>query len=300
MAKAISMAGIYPPIPTPFDASGELDLKALARNMERWNRYPLSGYVVLGSNGEFPYLSETEKLTYLEAVRKFIPADKLFMAGTACESTHTTIALTKKAATLGADVAILITPSYYKSRMDGAGLSHYYQSVADASPIPVSMYNMPANTGVDMAAEVIIKLSQHPNIIGLKDSGGNLAKIGEIVRHAKTGFQVLAGSAGFLYPALCMGAVGGVLALANIAPQQCCDIMSFFKQSQHDDARVLQQRVIPSNTAVTARFGVPGLKAALDMLGYYGGSPRSPMLPLPEGQKETLRNILAEAGILQA
>jgi len=300
MSRPLSMAGIFPPIPTPFDAAGEIDLKALARNFERWNRYPLSGYVVLGSNGEFPYLSESEKLTYFEAARKHIPRGKLFMAGTACESAHGTIALTKKAASLGADVAILITPSYYKSRMDAAGLSHYYQSVADASPIPVSMYNMPANTSVDMAADVIIKLSQHPNIVGLKDSSGNLAKLGEVIRSARPGFQVLAGSAGFLYPALCVGAVGGVLALANIAPQECCDILSLFSHGKHEDARELQLRMIAPNTAVTARFGVPGLKAALDMLGYYGGNPRSPMLPLSDGQKETLRNILVEAGILRS
>jgi 4-hydroxy-2-oxoglutarate aldolase len=300
MNTPLSMAGIFPPIPTPFDAAGELDLKALARNFERWNRYPLAGYVVLGSNGEFPYLSESEKLTYFEAARKHIPQGKLFMAGTACESTHSTIALTRKVASLGADVAILITPSYFKSKMDAAGLSHYYQSVADASPIPVSMYNMPANTNVDMAADLIIKLSQHPHIVGLKDSGGNLAKLGEVIRSARPGFQVLAGSAGFLYPALCVGAVGGVLALANVAPQQCCDIVSFFNHGKHKDARELQLRMIAPNSAVTARFGVPGLKAALDMLGYYGGNPRSPMLPLPDGQKETLRSILVEAGILQA
>ena len=300
MNTSLSMAGIFPPIPTPFDAAGEIDLKALARNFERWNRYPLSGYVVLGSNGEFPYLSESEKLTYFEAARKHIPRGKLFMAGTACESAHGTIALTKKAASLGADVAILITPSYYKSKMDAAGLSHYYQSVADSSPIPVSMYNMPANTSVDMAADVIIKLSQHPNIVGLKDSSGNLAKLGEVIRSARPGFQVLAGSAGFLYPALCVGAVGGVLALANIAPQECCDILSLFSHGKHEDARELQLRMIAPNTAVTARFGVPGLKAALDMLGYYGGNPRSPMLPLSDGQKETLRNILVEAGILRS
>jgi 4-hydroxy-2-oxoglutarate aldolase len=171
--------------------------------------------------------------------------------------------------------------------------------VADASPIPVSMYNMPANTSVDMAAEVITKLSQHPNIMGLKDSSGNLAKLGEVIRSARPGFQVLAGSAGFLYPALCVGAVGGVLALANIAPQQCCDIVSLFKHGKHEDARELQLRMIAPNTAVTARFGVPGLKAALDMLGYHGGNPRSPMLPLPDAQRETLRNILVEAGILE-
>ena len=298
MITPLSMAGIFPPIPTPFDAAGELDLKALAANLERWNRHPLSGYVVLGTNGEFPFLSEAEKLTYFETARKHIPQGKLFMGGTGCESAHSTIALTKKAAALGADVAIVISPSYYKSRMDAAGLSHYYQTVADASTIPISIYNMPANTNVDMSAELLVKLSQHPNIAGLKDSSGNLAKLGEVIRFARPGFQVLAGSAGFLYPALCLGAVGGVLALANIAPQQCCEIVSLFKHGKHEDARELQLRMIVPNSAVTARFGVPGLKAAMDMVGYYGGPPRSPLLPLPDAQKETLRTILVEAGII--
>lgn len=297
-ATPISMAGIFPPIPTPFDGAGELNLKALAANFEKWNRYPLSGYVVLGTNGEFPYLSEQEKLTSLEAARTHIPRNKLFMAGAACESTHSTIALVKQVAALGADVALLISPSYYKSKMDAAALTHYYQSVAEASPIPVSIYNMPANTMVDMPADLIIRLSQHPNIAGVKDSGGNLAKLGEIVKSARPGFQVLAGSAGFLYPALCVGAVGGVLALANIAPQQCCDIGSFFTHGKHEDAKELQLRMIAPNTAVTARFGVPGLKAAMEMVGFYGGNPRSPLLPLSDEQKVIVRGILTEAGIL--
>jgi 4-hydroxy-2-oxoglutarate aldolase len=294
------MTGVFPPIPTPFDAAGEIDLKALGRNMEFWNRYPLAGYVVLGSNGEFPYLSESEKLAFFEAVRKHIPPDRIFMAGTACESTHSSIAMTKAAASMGADVAILITPSYYKSKMDAEGLTHYYLSIADASPIPVSIYNMPLNTGVDMTPDLIISLSRHPNIAGVKDSSGNLAKMGEVIHSARPGFQVLAGSAGFFYPALCIGASGGVMALANIAPSQCCDIMEFFKEGKHDEAKELQLRMIASNTAVTARFGVPGLKAALDMLGQYGGNTRSPMLPLTEAQKGSLRNILKEAGILPA
>ena len=298
-STAISMSGIFPPIPTPFDADGELDLKGLAFNLSKWNRYPLSGYVVLGTNGEFPYLSDAEKLTFFEAARKSIPAGKLFMAGTGCESTHSTIALTRTVAALGADVALLISPSYYKSKMDAAGLTDYYMKVAEASPIPVSIYNMPGNTNVDMAADLIVKLSQHPNILGVKDSGGNLSKLGEIVRYARPGFQVLAGSAGFLYPALCLGAVGGVLALANIAPQQCCDIQSLFDQGKHAEARDLQLRMIVPNSAVTAKFGVPGLKAALDMLGYHGGSPRSPLLPLNDAQKQTLKSILVDAGIAQ-
>jgi 4-hydroxy-2-oxoglutarate aldolase len=294
----ISMAGIFPPIPTPFDAAGELDWKALASNFEKWNLYPLAGYVILGTNGEFPYLSEAEKLAFLEAARKHIPTGKLFMAGAGCESTHSTIALVKKVAALGADVALLITPSYYKSKMDAAALLHYYQSVADASPIPISIYNMPANTMVDMSAELVIKLSRHPNIIGLKDSSGNLAKLGEIVRRARSGFQVLAGSAGFLYPALCLGAIGGVLALSNIAPQQCCDILNFFHQGRLADAKELQLRLIAANDAVTARFGVAGLKAAMEMIGFYGGPPRSPLQPLNDEQRAILRGILKEAGII--
>ena len=298
MTKTVNMAGILPPIPTPFDADGELNLKALAQNMAKWNSTPLAGYVVLGTNGEMHYLSEAEKLTYLEAVRKHIPANKLFVAGCGCESAHSTIAFVKKVAALGADVALLVNPCYYKSRMDNAGLTDYYTRVADASPIPLSIYNIPANTMVDMPADLIIKLSQHPNIAGVKDSGGNLAKMGQIIKAARSGFQVLAGSAGFLYPALCLGAVGGVLALANIAPRQCCDLLDFAKQGKHAEAKALQLRVIAANTFVTSQFGVPGLKAAMDMIGMYGGNPRSPMLPLPEEQKTALRKILQDAGII--
>jgi len=298
MAKPLSMAGIFPPIPTPFDAAEELDLKALERNLGAWNAYPLGGYVVLGTNGEMPHVSEAEKLAYFEAARKHIPAGKLFMAGCGCESTHSTIALVKQAAALGADVAIVISPSAYKSKMDGPALTDFYRRVADASPIPVSLYNMPANTMVDMPADLIIALSQHPNIAGVKDSGGNLAKLGQIVQGARPGFQVLAGSAGFLYPALCLGAVGGVPALANIAAQQCCDILALFTQGKHEEARRLQLRMIAPNTAVTTQFGVAGLKAAMEMVGLYGGRPRSPLMPLGEEQKGTLRKVLQEAGIM--
>ena len=298
MAKIVNMAGIFPPIPTPFDAAGELDLQALARNMAKWNTYPLAGYVILGTNGEMPYLSESEKLTYFEAVRKHIAAGKLFLAGCGCESTHNTISLAKKAAGLGADVALLINPCYYKGQMDNAGLTDYYTRVADASPIPVSVYNMPANTMVDMSADLVIKLSQHPNIVAVKDSSGNVAKLGQIIKNARPGFQVLAGSAGFLYPALCLGAIGGVLALANIAPQQCCDLIDYAKRGKHEEARALQLRLIAPNTAVTAQFGVPGLKAAMEMIGMYGGPPRSPMLPLGEDKKAALKKILQDAGII--
>jgi 4-hydroxy-2-oxoglutarate aldolase len=296
--KTVSMAGIFPPIPTPFDAAGELNLKALADNLERWNKYPLAGYVVLGSNGEMPYLSEAEKLKVFETARKHIPKGKLLLAGCGCESTHSSIALAKQAAAIGADVALFISPCYYKSKMDNAGLADYYTKVADACPIPISMYNMPANTGVDMSTDLVIKMAQHPNVAAVKDSSGNVAKMGEIVRCVRPDFQVIAGSAGFLYPALCIGAVGGVLALANIAPQQCCDILDLFRHGKHEDAKQLQLKMIAPNMMVTAGLGVPGLKAAMEMVGLFGGNPRSPMLPINEEQKAKLSGVLKGAGII--
>lgn len=298
MAKAVSMAGIFPPIPTPFDAAEELDLKALEKNITHWNTTPISGYVILGSNGEMTYLSEAEKLKVFETARKAIAPGKLMMAGCGCESTHCSIQLAKQAAAIGADVALFISPGYYKSKMDNAALADYYTRLADASPIPVSVYNFPANTGVDMGADLIIKLAQHPNIAAVKESGGNVVKMGEIIKNTRPDFQVLAGSAGFLYPSLVLGAVGGVLALANIAPQQCCDIFNFAKAGKHEEARQLQLRMIAPNTAVTAGMGVAGLKAAMDMLGLIGGKPRSPMQPLSEEQKAKLKKILQDAGIL--
>jgi 4-hydroxy-2-oxoglutarate aldolase len=294
----LAMTGIFPPIPTTFDARGGFDVGATAANLAQWNRHPLSGYVILGSNGEMPYLAHAEKVAWFEAVRKLVPADKLFLAGCGCESASETIALVKEAAAIGADAALLITPCYYRSRMDEAALADYYTRVADASPVPVSLYNMPANTGVDMSAALVARLSAHPNIVAVKDSSGNLAKMGEIIRTARPGFQVIAGSAGFLYPALCLGAVGGVAALANIAPRQCCDIFSLFGSGRLAEARELQLRMIAPNTAVTAQYGVPGLKAAMDMVGLRGGAPRSPMQPLGDAEKAQLRAVLAEAGIL--
>ncbi|MHB1417780.1 MAG: dihydrodipicolinate synthase family protein, partial [Chloroflexota bacterium] len=164
--------GIYPPIPTPFDGAGEVALDKLRANLERWNRTGIAGYVVLGSNGEFVLLNEKEKLEVIATVRERAAAGKFVLAGTGCEGTGETIKLAKKAAEVGADAAVIITPSYYKGSMNAAALTYHYEKIADSSPIPVILYNMPANTGVDMSADVVAKLAQHPNIIGLKDSSG--------------------------------------------------------------------------------------------------------------------------------
>ena len=295
---SLSLHGIFPPIPTPFTADGEVAYKELAANLARWSRYGLTGYIVLGSNGEGVYLSEAERVRVLEAARESIAAGKLLVAGTGCESTRETIVLTRQAARAGADAALVLTPHYYGGKMTPDALVHHFQAVAEAASIPVLLYNMPLNTHIDMEAATIVRAARHPNIIGIKDSGGNVTKIGDVVRQVEPGFQVLAGSAGFLFPFLTMGAVGGVLALANVTPQKCLEIYHLYRSGRWDEAAAVQRRMIPVNAAVTARFGVAGLKAALDMMGYYGGPVRSPLLELADGERQSLREILVAGGLL--
>jgi len=298
--EKLSLSGAYAPIPTPFDADGAVAHDQLAGNIARWSQTSLAGLLVLGSNGEFTYLSDEEKVEVLKTARQAIPKDKLFVAGTACESTICTLELTEQAAAVGADAAIVLTPSYYTSKMDAQAMRRHFLELAERSPLPILLYNMPANTGIDLSAEIVVELAQHPNIVGIKDSSGNVVKLGGIIRAAPPTFNVMAGSASFLYPALVLGAVGGVMALANIAPEQCYGIYSYAQEGRHEEARQLQLRMIPPNIAVTARFGVPGLKLALDWIGYYGGPVRSPLGPLDEAQQATLRAILVEGGILPA
>nr|MBC7244060.1 dihydrodipicolinate synthase family protein [Chloroflexota bacterium] len=299
MAK-FPLTGIYAPIPTPFDAQGAIAHNKLAENLAKWNKTCLAGFAVLGTNGEFAFLSDAEKLAVLRTARQTIPKGKLFIAGTGCESTIHTLQLTEQAAAIGADAAMVITPSYFKARMDASAMRRHFLQLADRSPLPIILYNMPGNTGIDLSAEVVTELAQHPNIVGIKDSSGNIAKLGDIIRTAPPHFRVLAGSASFLYAALVLGAVGGVAALANIAPEACCALYEYAQQGRHREAQQLQLKLIPPNAAVTSRFGVPGLKLALDWLGYYGGPPRSPLGPLDEVQQATLKAILIAADILPA
>ena len=298
--KKIVLAGVYSPIPTPFNAKGAVAHDKLAENIATWSKTSLAGLLVLGSNGEFTYLSDEEKREVLKTARQAIPKNKLFIAGTGCDSTRATIALTEQAAAIGANAAIVITPGYYPSKMDSHAMRRHYLELADRSPLPLLLYNMPANTGVDLSAETVVELSQHPTIVGIKDSSGNIVKLGEILRAASSDFSVLAGSASFLYPALVLGAVGGIMALANIAPEQCHAIYQYSQNKRYEEVRRLQLKMIPANMAVTARFGVPGLKLALDWLGYYGGPPRSPLSPLNEAQQTALRETLSEAGIVES
>jgi len=294
---SFDLEGIFAPIPTPFEGDA-ISFTRLAENVTRWNATRLAGLVVLGSNGEFVLLDEGEKEALVARVRELAEPAKKVVAGTGCESTRATVRLTKAAAGAGADAVLVITPHYYKGAMTEAALERYYKDVAEQSPVPVLLYNMPRSTGLNLTPGLAARLAAHPNIVGIKDSGGDIAQIAEIVRTVPDGFRVFAGSAGFLLAALAVGAVGGTLALANIAPDQCCDVFDHWRAGRTEEARRLQLRLLPANRAVTARWGVAGLKAAMDMLGYFGGLPRAPLQPLEEPERLELRRILAEARLL--
>lgn len=292
----IRLGGIFPPISTPFDNSGAVAVEALKSNLSFLNRFDLRGYVVMGSNGEFVMLSPDEKAQVMEAARDAIPGDKLMVTGTGCQSTKETMELTNTAAKIGADAALILPPFYYKKLMTHDALIKHFFTVADSSPIPILIYNMPACSGIDLDEQVIISLAEHENIIGLKDSSGNIVKIGAL-NNKLTGFQILAGSGSFLVPALSVGAVGGVLALANIAPLYCLQLIDYFAAGKVTESRELQNRMIPVNTAITSRWGVPALKAALDHLGLYGGPVRPPLLPISAAILLQLKDILSEGGV---
>jgi len=293
------LRGVFPPIPTPFDAEGDIDRDALKRNLTWWNDQAFSGYVVLGSNGEAAHLVESEKLALIAAVRAAASEDRIVIAGTGLLFTAATIWLTQQAAAAGADVALVLPPFFYRGLMTSAVLTEHFERVADASPIPILLYNMPANTGIDLPASIIIDLSRHENVAGVKDSSGNVAKLSEIRHAVDPGFAILAGSAGFLLPALSVGADGGVLALANIAPAACLEIFDLATAGEWEKARAIQNRLVRANATITRRWGVPALKAAMDELGLYGGPPRRPLLPLADELRAELREILREACILE-
>lgn len=284
--------GIYPPLPTFFDENEELDLLTLQRHIRRLRGSSIVGYVLLGSNGEAVHVTSEERVRLIEATREVLQHE-LLIVGCGEQSTRATIANCHVAAQHGANIALALPPFYFKGRMNAQSLIAHYHAVADNSPLPLLIYNMPANTaGLDLDAETICTLAAHPNIIGLKDSAGNIAKLAQIVAATPETFSVFAGSAGYLLPALAVGAIGAVSALANVFPQEVCDVQTLFNAGQLAEARVLQARLVPANAAVTTLYGVPGLKAALDLTSGYGGIPRMPLQPLSMQERAKLAELL--------
>ena len=282
------LQGIFPPIATPFNNDGDIWKVKVQHNIEKWNLTGLSGYVVCGSTGESVMLTTEEKIQLFEWVAQYAAPEKLLIAGTGVESVRETVALSNRAAEIGYKVAMVRTPHYYKNLINNAPAQMlYFRAVADQSKLPLIIYNWPQTTGIDISAEAVAELSHHPNIIGIKESSGNLEKILQMLREVKRGFQVLTGSAPTLAPTFAVGAVGAVLAFANAAPYTTISIWEAHRTREFEAAMDWQNRIGRAAYLVTTKYGIPGLKYAMDLAGYYGGPPRLPLVPpCPAAKKE--------------
>ena len=291
------LRGVFPPVATPFAADGAL-VGPVPGFFEHLAQSGLDGVVVLGSNGEAPLLDDRERLAWITAVRGSLPNPLRLIAGTGVNGTRATIGLTRDAAGAGAEAALVITPSYYKRDLTVEALAAHYRAVADASPIPILIYNVPVYSGFDLPAEWVSALAAHTNVVGIKDSSGDLERIRRIRAAMGADFVVLAGAGEQLMQAIESGADGGIAALANVAPLACARIRTAMLGGDRGAAARLQARIAPVGPALTARYGIPGLKAALDLQGFDHGPPRGPLRPLAAPDRATLRSLLADAGLL--
>lgn len=296
----IKIKGVLPPMITPFTESGDLDLEAHKSNVRLWNETGMAGYLVLGSNSEAIFLNEAEKIDLIRATVEVAAPGKLIMAGTGMESTRETIDLTNKAARAGAHCALVLTPNYYGGQMGDEAQIQFFTDVADNSEIPILIYNVTKFTHINISPKAVGVLAKHPNIIGMKDSSGNIPQLvqyKQVVDFSE--FNLMVGTASAWYPALDLGVEAAIMALANCAPVECVRVQELYDNGQRDEARALYEKVFPVNHAVTATYGVPGLKYACDLIGYQGGFVRRPLLEVKDTQKAAIREILVKAELLR-
>jgi 4-hydroxy-2-oxoglutarate aldolase len=290
--------GVYVPVPTPFRGD-RVATDRLKANLERWNQTGLQGYVLLGLTGEAPMLSDAERDAVMAAGREAVPRDRAFVAGTGAESTFHTIRQTRRAADLGADAAVVITPHHFAEAFQHAPAQvRHYLTVAEASPIPVIIDNAPSSTGIGLAPETVARIAEHGNVCGITDSSGDITQGAQIIHLTPKSFHVLVGGASALLPALSIGASGGVLAMATIAAREYVAVHGLVREGRWEEAKELAARLVRADRGVVGRYGIGGLKAGLDLLGYYGGPCRSP-LSTPDGDAiEDIKESLASAGLL--
>ena len=293
----IDLNGILPPVTTPFTEQGDVNYDALASNIAFYNDTGLRGYVPLGSNGEAVHLTPGERQRVIETVQRAAKTEQTIVAGVNEFSSRAAVEASRGAAGNGADAILVITPYFYKGSMTQDRLTRYFNEVADHSPVPVLIYNVPQNTGVIIDSATIAALGAHQNIIGVKDSAGNMGAVAETIRLAPEGFAVMVGNGGIVYPSLMMGATGAILGVACAAPRGCVELYNAAKAGDHARARELQNRIAPLSHIVTAGLGVPGLKAAMNILQLGGCFPRAPLSPVSDAEHEKIKAVISKTGL---
>lgn len=299
----MELRGVFAPLTTPFASDGALAVDRLRENIVRYNKTPLAGYVMNGSTSESVLLLWSEVYRAWETAKETAAPGKILIAGTGAESTAETIEHTRRAAELDFDAALVRTPSFYKPAINDEMLAEHYFRVADAAPIPILIYSVPVFTHVTVQASLIERVGSHRNIIGIKDSSGDVEGVAKIIAVAPKGFRTLVGSAATLYDSLLRGADGAILAVADAFPELCCEIWQAANAGDSERARSLQDRLAAPSKLLGPRYGIAGLKYTLDRVGYFGGNPRAPLLPISEGGRREidamLSGVLAETPVQQ-
>ena len=302
MRGSLDLSGIHVPLATPFDPiTGDVDQAGLGANIRVLLGHGVHGIVLCGSTGEAVYLDEPERRTLLDATRSVVPDDRVLCAGVGAESTRATVRLARMAGEMGADAVLVMPPAFYREVMTPEALREHYVAVADVCPVPVVVYQVPPRLStVELASGLVAALARHGNIVGIKDSHGSLDHVGDLLDACPAGFQLLVGSGAHLYGALELGAVGGIVAVAHLAPAACAALYRAFREGRTAEAGRLQERIGPLHKAIVSRLGVPGIKMALDLLSQRGGAPRPPLRPLPERRRKEVRQALVRAGLRHA
>ena len=288
----MDLSGVFAALTTPFSQDGSVSLADLRHNLLRYNATDLAGFVILGSTGESVMLSPAEMDTILAAAVEAVGKKKKLIAGTGAESTAETIERTKRAAELGCSMALVKTPYYYKSMYKPDVLIAHYRRVADESPIPVMLYSVPQFTGIALEVPEVAALAEHPNIIGMKDSSGNVQRLAEMISTVPPSFQILVGSASTMYPSLALGARGCILALACALPEKCVALYELVRKGHHEKAREFQSILARASKTIVSDLGIAGVKYVMDQRGYRGGDPRLPLRPLHHEEKKRLNDLL--------
>ena len=296
----MDLSGTFLPVTTPYDpVTGDVDVVALRANLRHWFSHPIAGVLIGGTNGEGVLLEDSERAALIEAAVEVAPEGRLVLAWAGAESTRHAARLTREASSAGADAALVSPPAFFKGAMTPEALVRHYRTVADASPLPVVIYQVPTRMStVDLPTGLIAELSQHDNIVGIKDSRGRLEILGDLIVQCRQGFQVLVGNGALLYPALETGCVGGIVAVGMIATAAAAAIPAAFRAGDPAEAGRLQERIAPLHQQIVADLGISGVKAALDLLGLHGGAPRPPLLPAPRERIDAVRRLLESAELL--
>ncbi|MGH9469980.1 MAG: dihydrodipicolinate synthase family protein [Terriglobia bacterium] len=291
-----NLRGVFTPMITPFSARGKLDEGAFRANLRFLSASGISGVLVAGSTGEAPHLTIPERLRLIDIARASVKPPQVLIAGAGLESTAHTIELSREAAQRGADAVLLLPPAYYKPALRPDVLAAHFGAVADGVRVPTLIYSIPQYTGYRMDVEMLGRLARHPNVVGLKESSGDFSFVQAILRKVPRNFSVFAGAAPVLIDALNAGAAGGILGQSNFAPSLCAAIYEAFRAGVLESAERLHQRLMILATEITVAWGIPGIKAAVDLAGGRGGAPRLPLMPVNGAARRKIAAALKRAG----